>query len=90
MTGGRLRPTITNEPTDSIPIRLKGEPSTVDVSPYKPFISRLHSGEAFGNGGLVAAVMGPGPPRRRCPARHLLHDYFTMRRRNPLGFRRKA
>jgi sulfite reductase (NADPH) flavoprotein alpha-component len=52
----------------------------------KPFIHRLHSGEAFGDGGLVIAMIW-GAALAFLAASGLV-IYFTMRRRNPSGMQR--
>lgn len=52
----------------------------------KPFFHRLHSGEAFGDGGLLMAMFwGTG---LAFLAGSGLVIYFTMRRRNPVGIQR--
>ena len=102
-----------NTPIDSITMRLKGEPRTIEVSlgkpaggedrrlifdarsgqllreaSYvdKPFIHRLHSGEAFGDGGLVAAMVW-GVALAGISVSGIV-IYFTMRRRNPVGLQK--
>jgi uncharacterized iron-regulated membrane protein len=100
-------------PIDSITLRFKGEPQTVDVflgrpgggedkrlvidaktgalvreETYvdKPFLHRLHSGEAFGDGGLVVAMIW-GTALAFLAGSGLL-IYWTMRRRNAAGMQR--
>ncbi len=52
----------------------------------KPFLNRLHSGEAFGDGGLVAAMFwGLGLAWLSVSG---LWIYFLMRRRNPEGWQK--
>ena len=61
---------------------LISEESYVD----KPFINRLHSGEAFGDGGLVVAMIwGAGLAFLSASG---LVIYCTMRRRNAAGLQR--
>jgi hypothetical protein len=52
----------------------------------KPFIHRLHSGEAFGDGGLVIAMVW-GTALAFLAGSGLV-IYLTMRRRNPVGMQR--
>ena len=100
-------------PIDTITLRFKGEPQTVEVflgrpgggedkrlvvdgrtgallreDGYvdKPFIHRLHSGEAFGDGGLVVAMIW-GTALAFLAGSGLV-IYVTMRRRNPVGMQR--
>ena len=102
-----------NSPIDSITLRLKGGPRTVELSlglpaggedrrliidagtgrllreaTYvdKPFLKRLHSGEAFGDGGLVAAMMW-GLALAALSISGIV-IYFTMRRRNASGLQK--
>ena len=102
-----------NAPIDSITMRLKGEPRTVELflslptggedrrlvfdaqsgqllreASYvdKPFLHRLHSGEAFGDGGLVAAMIW-GTALAAISVSGIV-IYFTMRRRNPVGLQK--
>jgi uncharacterized iron-regulated membrane protein len=62
--------------------QLLREASYVD----KPFINRLHSGEAFGDGGLVAAMLW-GLALALLSVSGIV-IYFTMRRRNPVGLQK--
>ena len=105
--------TAPNAPVDSITMRLKGQPATVDVflgrpgggedrrlvidarsgrllqeATYvdKPFIKRLHSGEAFGDGGLVAAMLW-GLSLTAMSVSGIV-VYFTMRRPNRTGLQK--
>ena len=102
-----------NAPIDSITMRLKGEPRTIELylglpaggedrrlvfdaqsgqllqeASYvdKPFIKRLHSGEAFGDGGLVVAMFW-GLALAAISVSGIV-IYFTMRRRNPVGLQK--
>ena len=102
-----------NAPIDSVTIRLKGDPRTIELylglptggedrrlvfdarsgqllqeASYldKPFIKRLHSGEAFGDGGLVAAMLW-GLALAGISVSGIV-IYFTMRRRNPVGLQK--
>src|SRR5262245_13824718 len=52
----------------------------------KPFLYRLHSGEAFGDGGLVVAMMwGLTLVLLGCSG---IYIYFTMRKQNTTGLKR--
>ena len=100
-------------PIDSIRLRFKGEPQTVDVYLGRPgggedkrlvidgktgaliredsyvdkaLINRIHSGEAFGDGGLVVAMCwGAGLAFLSASG---LVIYWTMRRRNAAGIQK--
>ena len=62
--------------------RLRREASYVD----KAFINRVHSGEAFGDGGLAAAMLWGLALVAISVSGTVI--YFTMRRRNPSGLQR--
>jgi uncharacterized iron-regulated membrane protein len=77
-TGGEDRRLIVDARTGAF-VR---EASYVD----KPFIHRLHSGEAFGDGGLVVAMFWG--TALACLSLSGLVIYLSMRRRNLVGLRR--
>ena len=58
----------------------------VEAYADKPFLYRLHSGEAFGDGGLVGAMLW-GTALVILTASGLI-IYFMMRRRNPQGIQK--
>ncbi|MEZ5319549.1 MAG: PepSY-associated TM helix domain-containing protein [Vicinamibacterales bacterium] len=57
-----------------------------DTYADKPFLNRLHSGEAFGDGGLVVAMFW-GAALAFLSGSGLV-IYFAMRRRNPVGLQK--
>lgn len=73
--GGEDRRFVVNAMTGA----LISEDAYVD----KPFLNRLHSGEAFGDGGLVVAMIWG--LALAFLAVSGLSIYLTMRRRNPVG-----
>ncbi len=76
-TGGEDRRLVFNARTGA----LLSVESYVD----KPFLYRLHSGEAFGDGGLVVAMFWGALLACLSVSGFLI--YFTMRRRNPVGIK---
>ena len=59
---------------------------SVEAYADKPFLYRLHSGEAFGDGGLVGAMLW-GTTLVVLTSSGLI-IYFMMRRRNPQGIQK--
>lgn len=59
---------------------------SVEAYADKPFLYRLHSGEAFGDGGLVGAMLW-GTTLVVLTTSGLI-IYFMMRRKNPMGIQK--
>jgi len=58
----------------------------VEAYTDKPFLYRLHSGEAFGDGGLVVAMLWGTSLAVLTVTGFVI--YFTMRRRRPVGIQK--
>jgi uncharacterized iron-regulated membrane protein len=63
-----------------------GELLRTETYADKPLLNRIHSGEFFGDGGLVAAMLWGAALTWLSVSG--LFVYFKMRRRNPAGFQR--